>query len=783
MQAAKEVPAYALPSLATALREAVYDPAIPLLPAMPLVGRDEEMSRLRQRLKAGGNVALTALNGLPGVGKTALAIALAHDQAIRTEFHDGVLWAGLGPQPNVTGVLRRWGTLLGISSVEMAALSSSEAWALALRTAIGSRRMLLVLDDAWRIEDALTFKVGGANCAHLITTRFPSIAAHIAFDGATTLRELDEEEGMALLRLLAPSVIEREGKKAQDLVQAVGGLPLALTLIGNYLRQQAYQGQPRRITAALERLANADVRLHVGEFHGPAEKHSSLPTETQLSLQSVFAVTDEQLSTEARAALYALSVFPPKPNSFSEEAALTVAACTVEVLDVLSDFGLLESSSEGRYTLHQTIVDYARLHLHENAAHERLIAYIVAYLEAHKKDYELLELEGATILAVLESAHKLQRYSELIRGVTAYTPFLLSRGLYAVAEQWLQRAHEVAVAQQDHRAIAGVLLYLGRIAQKQEDFAQAEIYLQDGLRLTRQLGDSECMSALLTDLGYITWKRGDYAQAENYLQEGLTHARQIRHQERMSDILKKLGSIASGQGNYTRAEAYYQESLRFIRQVGDREQISTILTNLGVVAGEQGNYVQAETYFREALLLARQLGHREWVCGLLSNLGNVMGEQGNYSQAEEYFREGLEIAHSLGQREWMSLLLLNLGLTIRKQGYYEQATEYLQESLKLAYQINIPQITAHVLYEYGNLSLDQQQLKTAKKTFQAMLTTAPKGSRDLMALAQYGLARTIAAQGDIHEAQRVGTESVATLQEMGHRNAKEVNDWLKSLRV
>src|SRR5947209_2842196 len=106
-------------------------------------------------------------------------------------------------------------------------------------------------------------------------------------------------------------------------------------------------------------------------------------------------------------------------------------------------------------------------------------------IERIQKDYELLEIEGTTILVVLESAHKLQKHSELIRSVTAYAPFLLSRGLYAVAKQWLQRAHEVAVAQQDHRGIAGVLLPLGQIAQKQGDFVQAEIYLQDGLRLAR----------------------------------------------------------------------------------------------------------------------------------------------------------------------------------------------------------------------------------------------------------------------------------------------------------
>src|SRR6266700_2193324 len=79
------------------------------------------------------------------------------------------------------------------------------------------------------------------------------MAAHVAVGGATEVQELSTDESMTLLRLLAPGVVEREVQKAQTLVQAVGGLPLALTLMGNYLRKQAYSGQSRRITAALER--------------------------------------------------------------------------------------------------------------------------------------------------------------------------------------------------------------------------------------------------------------------------------------------------------------------------------------------------------------------------------------------------------------------------------------------------------------------------------------------------------------------------------------------------
>ena len=63
-----------------------------------------------------------------------------------------------------------------------------------------------------------------------------------------------------------------------------------------------------------------------------------------------------------------------------------------------------------------------------------------------------------------------------------------------------------------------------------------------------------------------------------------------------------------------------------------------------------------------------------------------------------------------------------------------------------------------------------------------MLTLVPEGGQDLFALAQYGLARTAAAQGNIHEARKLGEASVTALEAMGHRNAKDVRDWLNSIR-
>src|SRR5213076_1301797 len=159
-----------------------------------------------------------------------------------------------------------------------------------------------------------------------------------------------------------------------------------------------------------------------------------------------------------------------------------------------------------------TVADYARSCLDENipardAAYERLIVSIMHFVERQKKDYEILERENTNILAALEAAPSLGKGSELMRCIYAFIPYLRSRGLYAVAEQHLQRAYHAAEALHDHYGLTGALLYLGEIAQNQGNYEQANAYLQEGLTLARQLGDRERIVALLADLGRVIWKR------------------------------------------------------------------------------------------------------------------------------------------------------------------------------------------------------------------------------------------------------------------------------------
>jgi len=781
---------------------AINDPAIPVLPAVPLIGREQDVESLRRRLLAGEH-AETVLLGLPGVGKTTLATALAHDALVREHFGDGVLWAGLGPEPNIAGLLSRWGTLLGISSRQASGLHSAEDWTKALREAIGTREMLLVIDDAWTADEALTFRIGGPHCVHLMTTRFPIIASQISINGVVNLHELDSEQSIDLLRHLAPQIVGLELSRAQDLVEAVGGLPLALTLMGNYLRKQAYTGQMRRIQAALQRLSDLRERMAISEERPPAESHPSLPGDTTLSLESIIQITDQLLNEQDRQAFYALATFPPKPNSFSEKAALAVANCDAETIDLLNDIGLLESSSPGRYALHRTIADYARVHLPAQAAElaaGRLIDYTTKFVETHKKDYEQLGRESSTILTALEEAYRLQKGAELVHLALAFTPFMLARAWYDQAEKHVQRAYDAASAiaagtdlscsgtnGHDKSVPAAIVFVIealqhqGEIAHKRGNFTQADVYLQEGLKLARQIADEERISALLAKLGWVTGKRGDYAQAETYLLEGLQLAQQLQNKECICDLLRILGLLKNEQGEYSLSEAYLREGLTIVKQLNDPEQTCALLINLGAAAGQQGHYEQAESYFQEGLTIARQIEHSEVMGVLLGNLGDAASEQGKYSEAEAYFQEGLRMLRQIGHREWICGLLINLGLMKRRQGSYQEAETYLSEGLALARQVARPQMIATALYEQGNLYLEQKQIEQARAAFNEMRTATPEGARDLSALYLFGLARTAAAQGDLPEAHRLGVLSITDLAAIQHRQKQVAEHWLASI--
>ncbi len=754
---------------------------IPPRPSYQLVGRDELLHQLKRQLMAGKTVAISALNGLPGVGKTALAIELAHDPEVIAHFRDGVLWAGLGQEPDVLALLGAWGKALGMHESEMARLTGIKERALAVHREIGPRRMLLVVDDAWQAAAALTFKIGGAHCAHLLTTRSQEIARDFAAEHARVVQELSAADSLALLASFIPDMVANEPEAAQALVRAAGGLPLALTLMGRYLQKESLTQQPRRLRAALERLQETKSRLQLEQAVSPLEQQSSL-SGASLSLWASIEISEKVLDEPVRQALRALSLFPPKPNTFSEKAAQEVMAAPPETLDKLNDAGLLESRGPGRYALHQTIADYAREQFADAAAAVRMVNYFVGYVAAHEREYTALDLEEKNGRVALEIAANQGLSRALVRGANAFYHYWDVRGLYELAETWLQRAEQQARLLPDVAALVTTLLYLGRIADRHGNYALAAERLQEGLRLAEEAGLHDLISLLQRSIGTVAARRGEYGQAEAHFQQGLIFARLQGQAEKISALLVNLGAVATHQGRYKEAEAYYQEALPLARDSGQPERVSLLLMNMGVLAAYRGEYAEAEAAYQEALVMAQAAGYREVICLLMQNLGSVAVNQEKYELAETHFQEGLALARKLGHRERICALLENLGTVETYRGAYALAKTYFEEALALARALGHRWLISMTLIEWGKLHLRQRLAFPAEGIFTEALAVAREaGLQDLAALALYGLAQTALAHGSVGEARQRGQESLAILAPLEHRNAPEVKKWLDDL--
>ena len=407
---------------------ALYDPVLPA--GRKLVGRDDVLKQLKDELHCTQEGSTCALVGMPGVGKSAIALAFAHDTGVRECFYEGILWADVSAQPNILNILSRWGALLGAEPSANSDLTIRDAWLLGLRMAVGTRRMLFIIDNVWRLEDAMVLThVGGPYCTYLVTTRFTNIALHAAGEHMITVPELTEEQGLQLLEKLAPTAVKEERERSLQLVQSVGGLPLALVLIGQYLRLEAHNHQSRRLQLALMLLCHPEQRLRL-EQPMMTLAHSTIYS--TLSLQATIALSDRHVSIQAQNALRLLSVFPAKPSTFLESSALAITGTPVEVFDQLCDAGLLECRGLDRYSLHPCIADYASLHIEKHLVEQSFTIYFAGLLDTVETDREwihVFEQEQANLFAALVFASKHRMNAEQEKLITAFLRFRDSREL------------------------------------------------------------------------------------------------------------------------------------------------------------------------------------------------------------------------------------------------------------------------------------------------------------------------------------------------------------------
>ena len=236
------------------------------------------MQEIKSHLLNGSNpkgiLAITAIQGLGGIGKTTLAKIIAHDKEVQTHFSDGILWVTLGPEPDKLSLLNGWIKALGDYQSNHTTVETASNH---LITLLYEKCILLVVDDAWDSRDVKPFLVGGPNCQTIITTRKAYIADDLGSKNYS-LGVLTVEQSLALFEnVLKDSWNQNEKEDAIKVAKDLGYLPLALNLaakrrLRDYSWAKLHEAlkeenarlsvlSPRRLRAGVEEGLEASLNL------------------------------------------------------------------------------------------------------------------------------------------------------------------------------------------------------------------------------------------------------------------------------------------------------------------------------------------------------------------------------------------------------------------------------------------------------------------------------------------------------------------------------------------
>jgi tetratricopeptide (TPR) repeat protein len=646
-------------------------------PPRDFTGRVRELEELMSGIERGG-VTISGLQGLGGIGKTALALKLAERLAPR--YPDAQFYLdlkGAGKQPlsvadALSHVVRAYHPTAKLPEGE------AELQSLYLSVLHG-RRTLLLMDNAAGREQVEPL-VPPESCILLVTSR-----QHFTLPGlfAKKLDTLSPEESRELLLKIAPRI----GQSADEIAKLCGYLPLALRLAASALAERINLSP----TDYVRRLSDAKKRLEL--------------------VAASLTLSYELLSPEQQSLWRSLAVFP---DTFTAAAAAAVweldADATQDALGDLVRYSLLDWDADTqRYRLHDLARLFADSHLSDDEGHTTQMRHAQHYLavlgecddfylkggDAIKSGLVLFDVERRNIEAGQEWACRHASGDEAIARLCNEYP---NAGAYMLSLRqhprelisWLEAAL-AAARQLKNRNDEG--LHLGNLGIAYNDLSEtrrAIEFHEQALVVSREIGDRRGEGTRLGNLGIAYAALGETRRTIEFYEQQLIIVRELGERRGEGIALGNLGIAYKNLGELRRAIEFYEQQLIIVREIGDRQGEGIALGNLGNAYALLGETRRAIEFHEQALVVSREVGDRRSEGAILGNLGYAYDDLGEARRAIEFYEQQLAITRNIGDRSGEGNALFNTGLTLDQLGDRAEAVAHVEAALEIYEQIESP---------------------------------------------------------------------------------------------